>query len=141
MQAQGNWEYTATKYALRGFMRTVRRNSWEQSIRINYVAPCWIKSAIRTAEYEKWLEDRGIQFGEPVDCAACMMRISCDKTVNGHSLMIVPRATAKEGFMDVDRENYRDTEEDAFMKKTQQVQLEIIEDRWLDDYKVRVYKA
>jgi hypothetical protein len=55
--------------------------------------------------------------------------------------MIVPRATAKEGFMDVDRDDYRDTEEDAFMKKTQLVQLDIIEDRWLDDYKVRVYKA
>ena len=83
LQTQGNWEYTATKYALHGFVRTVRRNSWEQGIRINYVAPCWIKSAIRTAEYEKWLEDRGIQFGEPVDCAGCMMRISCDKSVNG----------------------------------------------------------
>lgn len=64
-------------------MRTARRNSWEQGIRINYVAPCWIKSAIRTAEYEQWLVNRGIQFGETVDCAGCMMRISCDKTVNG----------------------------------------------------------
>lgn len=66
-------------------MRTARRNSWEQGIRINYVAPCWIKSAIRTAEYEQWLVNRGIQFGETEDCAGCMMRISCDKTVNGES--------------------------------------------------------
>ncbi len=80
---QGNWEYTATKYGLRGFMRTARRNSWEQGIRINYVAPCFIKSAIRTAEYEKWLVDRGVEFGEQIDVAACMMRISCDKSVNG----------------------------------------------------------
>ena len=55
--------------------------------------------------------------------------------------MIVPRSLAKEGFMDVDRDDYRDTEEDAFMKKTQATQLAIIEDKWLDDYKVRVYKA
>ncbi|KAK4149224.1 hypothetical protein C8A00DRAFT_38191 [Chaetomidium leptoderma] len=141
IDSPGNWEYTGTKYALRGFMRTARRNSWEQGIRINYVAPCWIKSAIRTAEYEQWLVNRGIQFGETVDCAGCMMRISCDKSVNGHSLMIVPRSEAKEGFKDVDRDDYRDTEEDAYLKKTQISQLATIEDKWLDDFKVRVYKA
>lgn len=80
---QGNWEYTATKYGLRGFMRTVRRSSHEQNIRINYVAPCWIKSAIRTAEYEKWLVDRGVEFGEQADVASCMLRIATDKAING----------------------------------------------------------
>ena len=64
-------------------MKTVRRSSWEQGIRINYVAPCWIKSAIRSKEYETWLMERGIEFGEQADCAAAMMRIACDKGVNG----------------------------------------------------------
>ncbi|KAK5049528.1 hypothetical protein LTR84_004457 [Exophiala bonariae] len=137
IDSPGNWEYTATKYGLRGFMRTARRSSWEQGIRINYVAPCWIKSAIRTAEYEKWLVDHGIEFGEQEDCARCMMRIACDKTINGHSLMIVPRSQAKEGFMDVDKDDYK---EEGYFKKTQETQLVIIEDKWRDDYKVRVYK-
>jgi len=64
-------------------MRTARRNTWEQGIRINYVAPCWIKSAIRAAKYEAWLTERGIEFGEQADCAGAMMRISCDRSVNG----------------------------------------------------------
>lgn len=64
-------------------MRTARRSSHEQGIRINYVAPCWIRSAIRTADYEKWLVDRGIEFGEQKDVANCMMRIACDKSING----------------------------------------------------------
>lgn len=64
-------------------MRTARRSSWEQAVRINYVAPCWIRSAIRTAEYEKWLLDRGVEFGEQEDVASCMMRIACDKSING----------------------------------------------------------
>jgi NAD(P)-dependent dehydrogenase (short-subunit alcohol dehydrogenase family) len=64
-------------------MKTVRRSSWEQGIRINYVAPCWIKSAIRTKEYEDWLIERGVEFGEQADCAGAMMRIACDKSVNG----------------------------------------------------------
>src|SRR5690349_3926568 len=80
---QGNWEYTSTKYGLRGFMRTVRRNSWEQGIRINYVAPCWIRSAIRTKEYEAWLVEHGAEFGEQIDVSGCFMRISTDKGVNG----------------------------------------------------------
>lgn len=67
-------------------MKTVRRNSWEQSIRINYVAPCWIKSAIRTKEYETWLIEHGIEFGEQIDCAGAMMRIACDKGVNGEPM-------------------------------------------------------
>lgn len=158
---QGNWEYTATKYALRGFMRTARRSSWEQGIRINYVAPSWIKSAIRTKEYEDWLVERGIEFGEQEDVAACMMRIASDESINGtfrlcafpsflgtgadsltgKSLMIVPRSIAKEGFMDVDKDDY--TKEDGhggYFKRTQDTQLVIIEDKWVDDYKVRVYK-
>lgn len=55
--------------------------------------------------------------------------------------MIVPRSIAKEGYMDVDKDDY--TENDGhggYFKKTQDTQLVIIEDKWLDDYKVRVYK-
>jgi NAD(P)-dependent dehydrogenase (short-subunit alcohol dehydrogenase family) len=83
IDSPGNWEYTSTKYGLHGFMRTARRNSWEQGIRICYVAPCWIKSAIRTAEYEKWLVDRGVEFGEQEDVGGCMLRIACDESING----------------------------------------------------------
>lgn len=54
--------------------------------------------------------------------------------------MITPQSIAKEGYMDVDRENYRDTDQDAYFKRTQETQLVIIEDKWLDDYKVRIYK-
>ncbi|CAI7606650.1 unnamed protein product [Penicillium crustosum] len=139
IDSPGNWEYTATKYGLRGFMKTVRRNSWEQGVRINYVAPCWIKSAIRTKEYEDWLIERGVEFGEQADCAGAMMRIACDKSINGRSLMITPRSFAKEGFVDVNKEDYSDPKDEYFAKK-QASQLVIIEDKWLDDYKVRIYK-
>ncbi|GAM33517.1 hypothetical protein TCE0_011r00466 [Talaromyces pinophilus] len=135
IDSPGNWEYTATKHGLRGFMKTVRRSSWEQGIRINYVAPCWIKSAIRTKEYETWLIENGIEFGEQADCAGAMMRIACDKSINGRSLMITPRSKAQEGFMDVNQEDYADPKDEYFIKK-QTTQLRIIEDKWLDDYKV-----
>jgi hypothetical protein len=55
----------------------------------------------------------------------------------GRSLMIVPRSVVTEGFMDVDRDDYK---EEGYLKETQETQLAIIEDKWLDGYKVRVYK-
>lgn len=64
-------------------MRTARRNSWEQGIRINYVAPCYIKSAIRSAEYEQWLIDQGVEFAPQEDVASCMLKIASDRTING----------------------------------------------------------
>lgn len=64
-------------------MRTARRSSHEQGVRINYVAPHWVRSAIRTPEYQKYLTGKGVEFAEHEDVAACMMRIACDKTVNG----------------------------------------------------------
>jgi NAD(P)-dependent dehydrogenase (short-subunit alcohol dehydrogenase family) len=69
-------------------MRTARRSSWEQGIRINYVAPSWIKSAIRTKEYEQWLMDRGVEFAEQEDVAACMMRIATDRSINGKLISV-----------------------------------------------------
>jgi hypothetical protein len=54
--------------------------------------------------------------------------------------MITPRSVCTQGFLDTDREDYKDTEEDEYMKKTQEIQLVTIEDKWLDNYKVRVQK-
>lgn len=39
--------------------------------------------------------------------------------------------------MDVDKDDYK---EEGYFKKTQETQLVIIEDKWRDDYQVRVYK-
>jgi hypothetical protein len=47
------------------------------------------QSAIRTKEYESWLMENGIEFGEQADCAGVMMRIACDKSINGPSNPII----------------------------------------------------
>jgi hypothetical protein len=49
--------------------------------------------------------------------------------------MITPRSYAKEGFVDIDREDYKDTQEDQYLKATQQSQLTVIKDKWLDSQK------
>ncbi|EXJ68958.1 uncharacterized protein A1O5_07890 [Cladophialophora psammophila CBS 110553] len=35
----GSWEYSTAKFGLRGLMRTVRRHSYHQGIRVAYIAP------------------------------------------------------------------------------------------------------
>ncbi|GIZ43154.1 hypothetical protein CKM354_000639200 [Cercospora kikuchii] len=137
IDSPANWEYTASKYALRGLLHTVRRNSWEQGIRIAYVAPCYIKSAIRTAEWEASLLKQNVPFGETEDVAACFARIATDPETNGHSLMIVPRSLAPQGFMDTGLEDFT---EEGFMKATQVSQLNVIKDRWLEGAEIQPYK-
>jgi NAD(P)-dependent dehydrogenase (short-subunit alcohol dehydrogenase family) len=82
---QGFWEYSTSKAGLLGFMRVARRSTPHQGIRINYVAPHWVRSAIRSAEYEKYLLGKGVQFAEREDVARCMIRIACDRSINGMS--------------------------------------------------------
>lgn len=64
-------------------MRTARRSVTQQGIRINYIAPSYVQSAIRSAEVEKRLTDEGVEFALPEDVAAAMMRVVTDETING----------------------------------------------------------
>jgi NAD(P)-dependent dehydrogenase (short-subunit alcohol dehydrogenase family) len=127
IDSPGNWEYTASKYALRGLMRTARRSSHQQGIRINYVAPCYIKSAIRSAEYEAGLVAKGVEWAPQSAVAACMMKLATSRDVNGKSLMIVPERVAKTGYTDV---NMDDIVDDEYFMRTQETQLRIITDEW-----------
>lgn len=54
----------------------------------------------------------------------------------GRSIMVVPRTVAKEGFVDVDKEDYKD-EKDEYFKSKQESQLRVIKDKWIDGYQVR----
>lgn len=43
----------------------------------------YIKSAIRSPEYEAELTRKGVQFAPQEDVAMCMMRLATDQTING----------------------------------------------------------
>lgn len=45
----------------------------------------------------------------------------------GHSLMITPKSVAKEGYKDVGMDDHI---EEGYFKRTQEIQLDIIEDKW-----------
>lgn len=108
----------------------------------------YIKSAIRSPTYEAELIGKGVEFAPQEDVAKCFMRIATDRTMNGyylfsslalkrcmlrisgHSLMITPASIAKEGFKDVDMDDHTE----GYFKDTQELQLRIIEDQWVEGW-------
>jgi len=46
----------------------------------------------------------------------------------GHSLLIVPRSVAKEGYLDPGLDDFT---EEGYMKAMQDLQLKVIQDRWV----------
>lgn len=109
----------------------------------------YIKSAIRSPAYEAELISKGVEFAPQEDVAKCFMRIATDRTMNGysfyppplyykrcmltmagHSLMITPASIAKEGFKDIDMDDHTE----GYFKDTQELQLRIIEDQWVEGW-------
>ncbi|UQC81585.1 AdhA [Colletotrichum lupini] len=45
------------------------------------------------------------------------MRVTCDKSINGRSLIITPRTVTKEGYIDINRDDYKDVPEDRYLDK------------------------
>ena len=108
-----SWQYSTSKFGLRGLMRSVRRTSWSEGIRVNYVAPWsgYLLAQLATFFADDWtrytqttimspavverLKSKGVEFSLVEDCTAAMLRIATDKTINGaypltHTYCIVP---------------------------------------------------
>ncbi|RVX70510.1 hypothetical protein B0A52_05161 [Exophiala mesophila] len=124
----GSWEYAAAKFALRGFMRVVRRHSHHQGIRVAYIAPCWIRTVIQSAATYESLAAKGVEFATVDSCVAAIMRVSCDKEINGHSFVIVPFTLAKAGFCDAQQDDW--TDQDFWMEKLQKTVVKVRGDDW-----------
>ncbi|KAK5406534.1 hypothetical protein LTR90_010378 [Exophiala xenobiotica] len=96
----GSFQYSASKFALRGLMRSARWTSWQAGIRVNYIAPWYTKTTILKPQVLERLVSRGIEFAEVADCTTAVLRIACDKDINGRSLAILPRSVTANGYMD-----------------------------------------
>jgi hypothetical protein len=52
--------------------------------------------------------------------------------MSGRSLVIVPRSEVEQGFLDMDREDFKDDREDeALLIKLQAQQLAVLDDKWV----------
>ncbi|KAJ9621392.1 hypothetical protein H2204_011953 [Knufia peltigerae] len=124
----GSWEYSTSKWGLRGLMRTARRNAPHQGIRVAYVAPAWIRTAIQTQETLDRLAKNGVEFATIDSAVKCVMRVSCDKSINGHSFVICSESVSKHGFIDAEEDDR--TDENHWLQKIQRTVFRARGDAW-----------
>ncbi|KAK5950368.1 hypothetical protein OHC33_008587 [Knufia fluminis] len=123
-----SWEYSTSKFGLRGLMRTVRRQCYHQAIRVAYIAPSYIRTVIQSQEVYESIRAKGLDFATTESCLAAVMRIACDKRINGHSFAIVPESVAKEGFIDLDEDDFED--QASYLFKFQNDVVKLRGDAW-----------
>lgn len=106
----GVLQYNASKFALRGMMRTLRRTAHLDGIRVNLIAPWYIRTDIIGEVTTKSLDNNDVPFAETADAANAALRIASDQTIAGHALAIVPRKYVPNGFVDLDYDDYDEGE-------------------------------
>ncbi|PGH26743.1 hypothetical protein AJ80_01507 [Polytolypa hystricis UAMH7299] len=89
-------QYQATKFAVRGLMRSLRRMTFTEGIRVNIVAPWFIHTPLLPPPVWTHFQGRGIECADASDACKAMLRLACDKSINGRSLGVLPR-NSKEG--------------------------------------------
>lgn len=113
-------QYSASKWAMRGIMHSLRRTAHFYGSRVNVINPWYVRTSILSeADFEN-VKSKGVEFATTEDAGQCLLRILSDPSVNGHSLFIAARKWAVKGYMDLDLEN---TEENELRKEVQYDQM------------------
>ncbi|PWY91645.1 putative short chain dehydrogenase/ reductase [Aspergillus sclerotioniger CBS 115572] len=99
-------QYSASKWAMRGIMHSLRRTTHYYGSRVNVISPWYVKTNILSEEAFNHVTSVGVQFAEAEDAGQCLLRILSDTTINGHSLFVAARKWAKKGYMDLDLDDY-----------------------------------
>ncbi|KAH6653359.1 putative short chain dehydrogenase/ reductase [Truncatella angustata] len=116
---QNGQTYSASKWAMRGIMHSMRRTAYYYGSRVNVISPWYVRTNILSKEAFQHVEDVGVQFAEAEDAGRCLLRILGDKTVNGHSFFISARKWASQGFIDFDIDDHADNELIVAIQKDQ----------------------
>ncbi|TVY51496.1 5'-hydroxyaverantin dehydrogenase [Lachnellula cervina] len=116
----GSPQYNASKFGGRGLMRSLRQTSWQQGIRVNYIAPWYIKTPIMSEAVVNHVLSKGVLFALLEDACKAVLRVASDKSINGRALAIISREESIAGYIDVAHDDY--TEGD-FLRKLQNVVL------------------
>lgn len=101
-------QYNMSKFAMRAYVDCIRRTAWQKSIRVNLIAPWFIATPILSKEAVAHISGSGIELATEEDAAAAVVKVACDKSINGRALGIVPRSEADHGYMDLKHDDYAD---------------------------------
>ncbi|KAK9357456.1 hypothetical protein V1504DRAFT_442807 [Lipomyces starkeyi] len=99
-------QYSATKWAMRGIMHSLRRTAFYYGSRVNVISPWYVKTKIMSEEEFAHVAEVGVEFAEAEDAGQCLLRILSDASINGHSFFIAARKWASRGYVDLDLDDY-----------------------------------
>ncbi|KAJ0419716.1 hypothetical protein BJY00DRAFT_313862 [Aspergillus carlsbadensis] len=127
-------QYNISKWGARALMRNLRRTAWKEGIRVNLVAPWYVRTPILPEAVQRYLDGKGVGFALVEDACKAMLRIASDHDINGRCFGIVPRKEAPEGYMDLDHDDYK---EGDVLKAWQEIVLETAHIVAIDETAVR----
>ncbi|KAI0145351.1 hypothetical protein GGR57DRAFT_480495 [Xylariaceae sp. FL1272] len=99
-------QYAATKYGVRGIMRSLRRTTSHYGSRINVISPWYVRTQILTKDQFDNVESAGVTFAEALDAGQALLRLLSDKELNGKTIFVSPRKWAPRGYMDPDVDDF-----------------------------------
>lgn len=100
--------YQVAKYGARGLMVNLRVAT---RCRSNLIAPWFIRTPIMSEEAARAIGNRldavGMGWALAEDSVKAVLRVATDESINGRALAICPRADFKEGWVDMERDDYK----------------------------------
>ncbi|EEH03692.1 conserved hypothetical protein [Histoplasma capsulatum G186AR] len=102
----GSATYSMSKFGVRALMRSLRRNAWVDSIRVNLVSPSYIITPAYTEEIIAFFESKGVKFASESDACKAILRIASDTTVNGRSIAVVSKEDCAGGYFDLAEDDF-----------------------------------
>ncbi|KAH7142122.1 short chain dehydrogenase reductase [Dactylonectria macrodidyma] len=104
----GSPQYNMSKWGARGLFRNLRRVSWRDGVRVNFVAPWYVRTPILADKIIQYLESKDVKFATVEDCARAMIHIASEREINGRAFGIVPKEEAPQGYMDLEHDDYQE---------------------------------
>ncbi|EGC48022.1 conserved hypothetical protein [Histoplasma capsulatum var. duboisii H88] len=102
----GSATYSMSKFGVRALMRSLRRNAWVDSIRVNLVSPSYIITPAYTEEIIAFFKSKGVKFASESDACKAILRIASDTTVNGRSIAVVSKEDCAVGYFDLAEDDF-----------------------------------
>ncbi|EAW19225.1 putative short chain dehydrogenase/reductase [Aspergillus fischeri NRRL 181] len=99
-------QYSASKWAMRGIMHSLRRTTYYYGSRVNVISPWYVRTNILPEKTFDHVSNVGVQFATTEDAGQCLLRILSDPSVNGHSFFVTARKWASRGYVDLDLDDY-----------------------------------
>ena len=74
-------------------MRSLRRTVPGMGMRVNIIAPWFVRTNIMSEEVKKLVEESGLKWAEKGDAAAAVLHMASDSSINGEYYILPPTMT------------------------------------------------